>query len=76
MTAKELLNKLIMQEGPCMRLCSYCPENINTREVKECVENMIREIYALRSDKNEILEDLIKIRAAYREATGHDYQNA
>ena len=76
LTPKELLNKLVMQTGPCMRMCSYCPEDYDTRDVKECVEGMIREIYALRSDKDEMLEDLIKIRAAYKEVTGHDYRDA
>jgi hypothetical protein len=73
LSPKELLNRLVMQTGPCMRLCSYCPEDFSTREVKECVEGMIREIYALRSDKDEMLTNLIKVRAAYKEATGHDY---
>lgn len=76
MTPKELLNKLITYEGPCMRLCAYCPEDFNTREVKECVEKMCRDIYALQSDKDELLEALIKVRAAYKEATGHDYQDS
>lgn len=75
LTPKELINKLVTYEGPCMRLCAYCPEDFNTRDVKECVERMYREIYALQQDKDELLEDLIKIRAAYKEATGHEYQN-
>ena len=75
MTPKELINKLVTQEGPCMRLCSYCPEDFNTREVKECVERMYRHIYALQQDKDELLEDLIKVRAAYKEVAGHDYRD-
>lgn len=75
MTPKELIKKLISQEGPCLRLCSYCPEEFDTREVKECVEKMIRDIYALRSDNEELEEELIKVKAAYREATGHPYKS-
>ena len=74
-TPKELLNRLVTQEGPCMRLCSYCPEDFNTRDVKECVEKMYREIYALQQDKDELLEDILRIRKAYKEATGHEYSN-
>lgn len=75
MTVKELLAKLVTQEGPCMRLCSYCPEDFNTREVKECVESMYREILALKQTNDELLEELVKTRAAYKEATGRDYQD-
>ena len=74
-TPKELINLLITKEGPCMRLCAYCPEDFNTRDVKECVEKMYREIYALQQDKDQLLEDLIKVRAAYKEATGHEYKD-
>lgn len=56
-----------------MRFCCYCPEDHNTAEVKECVEKMYKEIYALQADKDKLLESLIKVRAAYRSATGKDY---
>ena len=56
-----------------MRFCAYCPEDHNTAEVKECVEKMYKEIYALQSDKDNLLEALIKVRAAYRARTGEDY---
>jgi len=56
-----------------MRFCAYCPEDHNTAEVKECVENMYKEIYLLQQDKDKLLEDIIKIRKAYREATGNEY---
>ena len=55
------------------RFCAYCPEDINTAEVKECVEKMYKEIYALQADKDQLLESLIKVRAAYRSVTGKDY---
>ena len=56
-----------------MRFCCYCPEDHNTAEVKECVEKMYKEIYALQADKDKLLESLIKVRAAYKSATGKDY---
>lgn len=58
-----------------MRFCCYCPEDHNTAEVKECVEKMYKEIYLLQQDKDKLLEDLINIRKAYKEVTGHDYRD-
>ena len=58
-----------------MRLCPYCPENFVTAEVKECVEGMIKEIYQLRQDKDLLLNELVKTRAAYKIATGVDYED-
>jgi hypothetical protein len=58
-----------------MRFCAYCPEDHNTAEVKECVEKMYKEIYALQADKDKLLEAIIKLRAAYRSATGKDYKD-
>ena len=75
MTPHELIQKLVNYQGPCMRWCAYCPEDFNTAEVKDCVEKMYKEIYALQSDKDMLLESLIKIRAAYRSATGKDYKD-
>lgn len=57
------------------RFCAYCPEDFNTAEVKECVEGMYKEIYLLQQDKDKLLEDIIKIRRAYKEATGIDYRD-
>ena len=47
MTPHELIILLVSKKGPCMRACSYCPEDLNTAEIKECVENMYKEIYKL-----------------------------
>ena len=58
-----------------MRFCAYCPEDFNTAEVKECGEKMYKEIYKLQQDKDVLLEDLIKVRAAYKEETGRDYHD-
>ena len=76
MTPHELIQFLVNQQGPCMRFCSYCPEDINTAEVKKCVEDMYKEIYKLQQDKDMLLEDLIKVRNAYKEVTGFDYRDS
>ncbi len=75
MTPHELIIKLSSYQGPCMRFCCYCPEDHNTAEVKECVEGMYKEIYALQADKDKLLEDIVKLRAAYRSITGKDYND-
>lgn len=75
MTPHELIMMLSEKMGPCGRFCAWCPEDINTAEVKECVEKMYKEIYALQSDKDMLLESLIKVRAAYRSATGEEYKD-
>ena len=75
MTPKELVNKLTTYEGPCMRLCAYCPDDYNTAEVKKCVEKMIETIYKLQEDKDNLLDSLVKVRAAYKEVTGEDYKD-
>ena len=75
MTYKELLTKLSTYEGPCMRLCAYCPEDFNTKEVKECVEWLVETMYKLQADKDLLLEELIKIRKAYKDVTGNEYRD-
>lgn len=75
MTPHKLIQQLINYQGPCMRFCAYCPEDHNTAEVKECVESMYKQIYLLQQDKDKLLEDIIKLHKAYKEATGHDYQD-
>lgn len=74
MTPHELVIMLASYQGPCMRFCAYCPEDHNTAEVKECVEKMYKEIYKLQQDKDLLLNDLIKLRQAYKEKTGEDYK--
>jgi len=75
MTPHELIMLLVSKTGPCFRACAYCPEDLNTAEIKECVEKMYKEIYKLQQDKDILLEDIIKIRKAYREETGNDYRD-
>lgn len=75
MTPHELILLLADKVGPCMRLCAYCPDDLNTAEVKECVEKMYKEIYSLQNDKDELMKKIIKLRAAYRKETGNDYRD-
>ena len=74
MTPHELIIMLASKEGPCGRFCAWCPEDINTAEVKECVEKMYKEIYLLQQDKDNLLHDIIAINQAYRELTGSEYK--
>lgn len=57
-----------------MRLCSYCPEEFQTREVKECVEGLIRDNYQLQQDKVQLMVELLSIMDAYRMETGKEYK--
>ena len=57
-----------------MRFCSYCPEDINTAEVKECVESMYKKIYALQAEIDSLTEQLNNIKEAYKEKTGENYE--
>lgn len=75
MTPHELILLLASKTGPCMRICAYCPEDLNTAEVKECVEAMYKEIYLLQQDKDQLLEQIIKMNKAYKEVTGSDYRD-
>ena len=74
MTPEELLTMLVNHHGPCMRICAYCPEDIKTAEIKECVEEMIRQQYITRKCNDDLLKELIKIRGAYLMATGKEYK--
>ena len=56
------------------RLCSYCPDDYNTAEVKECVEEMIRKNYVLQQVNDDLLKELIKVRRAYKDKTGEEYK--
>lgn len=58
-----------------MRFCAYCPEDFNTAEVKECVEKMYKQIYELQADKDMLLDELVKIRAAFKQEVGYDYKD-
>ena len=73
MTPNELILMLTEKMGPCGRFCAYCPEDINTGEVKECVEEMQRKIYVVNQCNDDLTKELIKVRRAYKEATGKEY---
>lgn len=57
------------------RLCSYCPDDINTAEVKECVEEMQRQLYVRDEVVSDLTKELIKVRSAYRASTGKEYSD-
>ena len=74
MTPNELIIKLASEQGPCMRFCAYCPENFETAEVKACVEEMQRQIYNIQQCNDDLIKELIKVRLAYKQATGKEYK--
>ena len=74
MTPNELIVKLTTMLGQCGRFCAYCPDDINTAEAKECVEKMQKEIYTMQECCDDMMKEIIKIRAAYRRDTGHEYK--
>ena len=74
MTLQEFDKKIIDYQGPCMRFCAFCPEDHNTAEVKECIEEGIRQIYNLNQTIDDLMKELIKVRRAYKDATGTEYK--
>ena len=74
-TPEQLIQKLVSLEGPCMRFCAYCPEEHDTAEIKECVEEMLRKIYITQQCNDDLMKELIKVRTAYKKETGHDYRD-
>lgn len=74
MTLHELLQKIIDYQGPCMRFCAYCPDDFNTAELKECIEEAIRKEYIYKETWDDMMKEIIKIRAAYLRDTGHEYK--
>lgn len=74
LTPQELLTQIINETGPCMRICAYCPEDLTTSEVKECVENLIRENYQLKQDYDKLMKAFVRCTIAYKNATGEYYK--
>ena len=67
MNGKELLQELILSEGPCGRLCSYCPEDTRLMEIKEAVESLVKENYNLDWGLNRAIHDLIELKQIMKE---------
>lgn len=49
MTPEQLLEDIENCEGPCLKLCAYCPEQMYLREIKEVVESLLRENKSLKA---------------------------
>lgn len=62
MTPKELIKEIVSTEGPCSRLCSYCPEQNSLTEIKEVVEGLIKKIYALEYEKEALEKRLTELK--------------
>lgn len=75
MTPQELIKKLVDYEGPCARLCSYCPEENEVKDVKACVEELLRQKYNAEQCNEDLTKELIKVMRAFKEATGFDYRD-
>ena len=75
MTPHELIMLLADKEGPCGRFCAYCPDDLNTAEIKECVEEMQRKMYVIEQCNDDLMKELIKVRRAYKDVTGVEYKD-
>ena len=49
MTPEQLLEDIENCEGPCLKLCAYCPEQMYLREIKEVVESLLSENKSLKA---------------------------
>lgn len=74
MTLHDLLIKIVNMEGDCARFCAYCPDKLDTAEVKECIEEAIRHEYLMNEVHDDMLKEIIKIRQAYHRDTGKEYK--
>lgn len=50
MTPEQLLEDIENCEGPCLKMCAYCPEQMYLREIKEVVMNLLAENKELKSE--------------------------
>ncbi len=73
MEPAELIQKIISIKGPCLRTCAYCPESLDLGEIKECVENLIRENYDLQQRNDMLMKDIIRVVRAYQKETGRQF---
>lgn len=56
MTPEQLLKDIENVEGPCLKMCAYCPEQAYLGEIKEVVETLLAEnkrLKALLGEKND-----------------------
>lgn len=67
MTAKELLKDLEECRGPCDRLCIYCPEQNNLKEIHDVVEGLIRDNDRLNEEGAYLTDTVQKLRGVLQE---------
>lgn len=75
MTVHDLIERLEACEGPCLRFCAYCPEDLQVAETKECLEDMYREMYELQMQNKLLERELAAVKKKFKEVTGHEYTN-
>ena len=49
LTPEQLLEDIENVEGPCLKMCAYCPEQAYLGEIKEVVETLLAENKRLKS---------------------------
>lgn len=57
LTPEQLLEDIENVEGPCLRMCAYCPEQAYLGEIKEVVE-------ALLSKNKQLKEELERLKCS------------
>ncbi len=50
LTPEQLLEDIKNVEGPCLRMCAYCPEQAYLGEIKEVVEELLSENKQLKEE--------------------------
>lgn len=55
MTPEQLLEDIENVEGPCLKMCAYCPEQAYLGEIREVVLNLLSENKNLKQQLKEIL---------------------
>ena len=43
LTPEQLLEDIENTEGPCLKMCAYCPSQSYLAEIKEVVETLLKE---------------------------------
>jgi cell division septum initiation protein DivIVA len=54
MTPEQLLEDIENTEGPCLKMCAYCPSQSYLAEIKEVVLNLLTENKQLKQEIEEM----------------------